>query len=585
MKAKKLLSIIAAVVMCVFSLASCSSSDSSSKGRSSSQTVKDSGVESSADNTDSTDKTEVFEAVNFTGSGEEVTDTRFFNTAVKIGITYPEGAQVYYTTDGSEPTKETNLYTEPIKLDGATGDFPSCLAIRAKAYYADGSESQTVTHTFFSLLGIDQRFNNIIFSLTGTPDDLFNAPDGLFYGKNFQLRGKQSERPIYVEAINADGTLMFEQGAGVRIFGAASRESSIKSLKLFARKSYDPEHGKFETDIFGTPHINGSTIDKYDKLVLRNAGNDFQFAYIRDELNQRLAAQAGYTDCEGVVPAVTYLNGEYYGLLWLHETYCDDLLKDKYGGETGLYEVIEGSEQYKNTDDDDENTAAAAQEFNDMYNRLAYSDLTDDANYNELASLIDVENYLDNYAFNIIVNNFDWPNNNYKCYRYYPAEGEETSGNADGRWRFILHDTDYCMGLYEQDVTMASYNNLLDIMLDNYNVMNENGERYSPLFVALLARADCKEYFLAKVKELLNGALSEENIIQTLDDMNNERYSEMQVYYKHLEEMKKTDSTIWSWYDEYLNRTENIRKFARSRRGYIVKYLTQQFDLPDGYFD
>ena len=122
-------------------------------------------------------------------------------------------------------------------------------------------------------------------------------------------------------------------------------------------------------------------------------------------------------------------------------------------------------------------------------------------------------------------------------------------------------------------------------MTDNYNVLNENGERYSPLFTALMERGDCKEYFLSKVKELLNGVLTADNIIQTLDDMNSERYKEMQIYYKHLESMKKSDPSIWSWYDEYLARTENIRIFARDRRDYIVKYLTQQFDLPDGYFD
>ncbi len=582
MKNKKLVSVLISVTLFVTFAASCkggntdSSSAESAVGEANSSDVSSSPVQ---------EMTNTVNAVTFSESETQTTDIRFLNETSLLEISFPEDAKVYYTTDGSEPDENAEAYTEPISLKAASGDFPECMVLKAKAFYADGSESDTVTHTFFSSSDIDTRFDNIVFSVTGDPDDLLNKPDGIFYGKNYELRGKQSEREVYVEAIDTDGSVIFEQKAGIRIFGAASRESSIKSVKLFARKSYDPEHGKFETDIFGTPHVNGGTVDKYDKLVLRNAGNDFQFAYIRDELNQRLAAQAGYTDCEGVVPAVMYLNGEYYGLMWLHETFCDDLLKDKYGGETGHYEVIEGREQVKKTDDDDEDTAAAAQEFNDMYDRLAYSDLTDDENYNELASLIDVENYLDNYAFNIIVNNFDWPNNNYKCYRYYPAEGEETSGQADGRWRFILHDTDYCMGLYQQDVTMANYNNLLDIMTDNYNVLNENGERYSPLFTALMERGDCKEYFLSKVKELLNGVLTADNIIQTLDDMNSERYKEMQIYYKHLESMKKSDPSIWSWYDEYLARTENIRIFARDRRDYIVKYLTQQFDLPDGYFD
>ncbi len=587
MTVKRLLAAVLAITM-TLCLTACegraSSSDDSVSSDSSSLAVNDSSSGQQNNNSGSSDdnsegNSETLEAVSFTEDGAKVTDTRFMSAFTDIIISAPEGATVYYTTDGSIPGSESEIYDGPIEIKPCFGDFPTCLLLRAKAVFQDGSESEVVTHTFFASFDINTRFNNPVFSITGDPDDLFNKPDGLFYGNNYELRGRESEREVYVEALDSSGNLIFEQGAGVRIFGAASRESSIKSLKLFARKSYKQGKGKFDINVFGTPSANGEAIGKYDKLVLRNAGNDFQFAFIRDELNQRLAAQAGYTDCEGVMPAVVYLNGSYYGLLWLHETFCDDLLKEKYGGEAGSYEVIEGKETEKMTDDDDEATAAAAKEFNDLYNKLAYSDLTDEANYSELCSLIDVENYLDNYAYNIYVNNYDWPQNNYKCYRYYAAEGEEYgSGSTDGRWRFLLHDTDYCMGLYEQDVTAAGYNNIR-------HIMTKDDERYSPLFTNLMAREDCRNYFLAKITELMNGVLSSENISETLDSMNKERYSEMQIYYSHLENLKRKDDSIWSWYDNYLKQTEMVRSFAKSRAGYVRKYLISQFELPEDYFD
>ncbi len=587
MTVKRILASVLAITM-TLCLTACEGGSSSSDGSASigvSSSLTDSSssgqTDSSSGGSDDSGESDsdILEAVSFTAEGAEVTDIRFLSAFTDVTISAPEGATVYYTTDGSIPSCESEVYSEPIEIKPCFGDFPTCLLLRAKAVFQDGSESEVVTHTFFASFDINTRFSNPVFSITGDPNDLFNKPDGIFYGKNYELRGRESEREVYVEAINSRGELIFEQGAGVRIFGAASRESSIKSLKLFARKAYEQGKGKFDINVFGTPSSSGEAIEKYDKLVLRNAGNDFQFAFIRDELNQRLAAQAGYTDCEGVLPAVVYLNGNYYGLLWLHETFCDDLLKDKYGGETGNYEVIEGKETEKKTDDDDEATAAAANEFNDLYNKLAYSDLTDEANYSELCSLIDVENYLDNYAYNIYVNNYDWPQNNYKCYRYYAAEGEEYgSGHADGRWRFLLHDTDYCMGLYEQDVTAAGYNNIK-------HIMTENDERYSPLFTNLMARQDCREYFLAKITELMNGVLSSENISQTLESMNKERYSEMQKYYSHLENLKRKDDSIWSWYDNYLKQTEMVRSFAKSRAGYVKKYLISQFELPEDYFD
>lgn len=547
-------------------------SDDSSKSRT------DSGDSKDADSKDADSNAAELLAVSFSGGETEVTEERFLSGHTSIVINAPENATVYYTTDGSIPDEDSEVYTEPITLKAGMGDFPECLLLRAKAVYQDGTESETVTHTFFASFDIDTRFSNPVFSICADPDDLFNKPDGLFYGRNYELRGRESERQAYIEALNSDGSVIFEQGAGIRIFGAASRESSIKSLKLFARKEYDPDHGKFALDIFQTNGVDGQTIDKYDKLVLRNAGNDFQFAYIRDELNQRLALKAGYTDCEGVVPAVVYLNGEYYGLLWLHETFCDDLLKDKYGGELGKYEVIEGKETVKKTDDDDEDNVKAATEFNETYDRLAYADLTDDSEYQKVCEFMDVENYLDNYAFNIYVNNFDWPQNNYKCYRYYAGEGEEYgSGATDGRWRFLLHDTDYCMDLYQQDVTAVGYNNIAEIM-------NPYSERYSPMFTALMERDDCREYFLGKIKELMDGALSADSIEQTLDEMTQERYSEMKIYYKHLEKMKKSDQTIWSWYENYLEHLEEIKVFARKRKGYVKGYLIDAFGLDEDYF-
>lgn len=577
MSLKKTICILTAAIMTMLSMSACS--DKKADTSSDSKADTSSGSKNDSSKVEDGSDAEVIEAISFSSDGYSVIDEHFFTGTCALGISAPDNATVYYTTDGSEPDSDSDIYSEPIPLNASFGDFPTCLILRAKAVYDGGGESEIVTHSFFASLDIYTRFSNLVFSISGDPDDLFNGPDGLFYKKNYELRGKESERPIYVEALSPDGEVIFEQGAGVRIYGAASRASSIKSLKLFARKSYDPDHGKFSINAFGTVGDDGDVIGKYDKLVLRNAGNDFQFAYIRDELNQRLAQQAGYTDYEAVLPAVVYLNGEYYGLLWLHETYCDDLLKDKYGDGEGSFEVIEGDERNKKTDDDNEENAAAAEEYNEMYNRLAYADLTDDSTYSELCGLIDVENYLENYAYNIYINNNDWPQNNYKCYRYYAAEGEVYSdGVLDGRWRYILHDTDYCMGLYEQNETQASYNNLS-------HIMNENSDRYSPLFTALMARDDCREFFLQEIKRLMNDALSSDNILQTLDSMNMERYSEMQIYYKHLESMKSYDNSIWSWYENYLSQTDLIRTFAKNRNSYMQKYLISQFDLSEDYFD
>ncbi len=510
------------------------------------------------------------QAMNFTKGMVTVTTENFLTAPTELTLSAPEGARIYYTLDGSEPDESATLYEAPIPMKGEVGNFPTSLVLRAKAYFADGSSSDVGTRTFFCAMDVNTRYKHVIFSITGDPAELYEKPDGIMYGDNVEQRGRESEREVYVEAINRDGSLVFEQGAGIRIYGAASRFSALKSFKLFARKEYDENHGQFDLDVFGTVGADGEVIPEYDKLVLRSYGNDFQFAFIRDELNQRLAAQAGYTDCEAVVPAVIYLNGEYYGLVYLHEAYCDDLFKDKYGKGEGKFEILEGKDTEMKLEEDDPDLATIAWQYNDRYAYFSDADLTDDAVYDELCAFMDVENYLQNFAFNICVNNRDWPQNNFKCYRYFAAEGEEYTPDTrlDGRWRYLLHDMDYSMGLYEQDETQARYNNLK-------RILTPGDERYSPLFARLLEREDCRSYFRSEMERLMNDVLSAENIQATLDEMTTERFFEMRYYYEHLENLKKENSDIWTWYDNLNEQTNIIRRFIQRRNDFLATYLEQ----------
>lgn len=518
------------------------------------------------------------EAMNFTLSNVTVTAQNFLTSPTELILTAPADAKIYYTTDGSEPDASSTLYEVPIRIKGEISNFPVSMVIRAKAYFADGTVSETATRTFFCAMDAETRYKHVIFSITGDPNELYNQPDGIMYGDNVELRGKESEREVYVEALNRDGSIIFEQSAGIRIYGAASRFSALKSFKLFARKEYDENHGQFDIDVFGTIGADGTVIPEYDKLVLRSYGNDFQFAFIRDELNQRLAAQAGYTDCEAVVPALVYLNGAYYGLVYLHESYCDDLFKDKYGDGAGKFEILEGSDTEKDVDEDDADMAAIAEEYNNQYAKFSAADLTDDAVYAELCAFMDVENYLQNFAFNICINNKDWPQNNFKCYRYFAAEGEEyaAEGALDGRWRYLLHDMDYSMGLYEQTETQANYNNLK-------HILTPGDERYSALFASLMVREECRTYFRAEMERLMNGVLSSENILATLDEMSSERFFEMRYYYEHLESMKDENEDIWTWYDNLTEQTNLLRSFVKQRNDYLQQFLDDalaQYDTP-----
>lgn len=499
----------------------------------------------------------------------------FFSEDLELELVLRSNKEGYitYTMDGSEPQQDGIRYEVPLLLEGTEEMSPKVYAIRAKAWYLDGASSDTYVHTYFVGDKVSERYSTMIFSITGNPSDLTEGPDGILFGENYSQRGRESERKVYIEAMSAEGAPLFQQYAGARVFGGSSREWVIKSLKLFARKEYQESMGTFETTVFGSKTLDGTKpINKYDKLVLRNGGDDFQNGFIRDELAQRLAEKAGFDAYEAVVPAVAYLNGEYYGFYWLHESYCDKYFQYRNGKSKGEYVVLEGSDRHKSYSDD-EMENAAAKEYNALYKKYSNLDLTVEEHYEELCAVVDVENYLDYMSFNMYISNTDWPQGNYRCFRYYATEGEAYGeGEMDGRWRFLMHDADIGFAMYTSAKSAAQRNDVEQVLDSSHN-------RYSVLLKALLQREDCKQYFISKMLEYRDGVLSYESVCETLDGMCAERDTELEFYFDHFIGLKKNHSGIYASRKSTDSSIQKIKDFINLRGDYMTKYLEEYFNV------
>ena len=478
----------------------------------------------------------------------------FYSSSQYLNLGAEGADKILYTRDGSDPREGGKAYRSQITLR-ADGDGIAAHTISACAVYPDGSTSEPVTRTFLIGGGISGRFDCLVFSVTVDPDDLYNYEDGIFIaGKmrddylatnptreirptdpaNWNQRGRAGERDAYVEVFEYDGACVISQPCGLRIFGGWSRSNDQKNLKLYARSEYSETDNRFRYEFFPDAHDSrGNKIASYKKLALRACANDAGSLYARDDAISALAEATGI-EVKASRPAAIFLNGEYYGFAWCQQVFSEDLLDHKYNVEDGSWDILKGCEYMMIEDEDDPDWAEKNQAWRDMYS-YAYKDLTDYSVYAELCELIDVDNFLTYYALNSYIGNGDWPNNNYKVFRCAsdsPVYGGEPP--FDGKWRYMLYDTDFAFGLYNTDFLS---NHMSQLFKEDFfgvfpedwrDDVHDKGDMYykrSDLLISLCKRDDVRERFIEILCGISGYYFNPERVADYFD-----RYCEMRLH-------------------------------------------------------
>lgn len=501
-------------------------------------------------------------------------------------------ADIYYTMDGSLPAEGAMRYEEPIKL--TAGEELKAVPIRAVACYEGGESSPIYTKTYFLGKQAEERFSTKIVSITGDPEDFYDYDRGILVpGRirdayamanpdedftdtapaNYNLRGMESERPIYAEIWDADGTCLVSQNMGMRVHGGTSRGNDMKSLRLIARKDYGEKRISQELFLNNSSDWTGNPITEYKQVILRNHGNDHEKAYLRNELGQRLARDAGFLDTQEFCAASVWLNGQYYGFEWMEESYDDVYFQTHYGtkNDEGSWQVLAPHRGSANIYTEDEAEAQAAWDFNIAYGYLL-RDLTDDSIFAELEQQLDIDNFLQYCAIEIYLSNPDWPNNNCKAYRWY-ANGRNYSGPyLDGRWRFLLYDLD--VGMARTGSSMADNPTLGEVLREE----ESNWDREEPLLRALLQREDMRKRFTEIMENMMEGAFSYEHACQVIDEIQQEMEGELEYQISLIAEKKAQEfagAEEASQYQKsvYEEEIEKIKEFFRLRPEVMQKEL------------
>ena len=507
----------------------------------------------------------------------------FYDHTIEVELTCPdEEAVIFYTTNGNDPTSASQKYSKPITITAKN----TVNATTIKAIAVNGEKrSDTALKSYVVGKSIDDRFdeNTLVFVLSTDEYNLYDYYNGIAvegflrdqYIKeeytggeinptapaNYNIRGRESERDMYVEVFGSDGEQLISQAAGARVVGGYSRANDQKSFRLIARNVYSEGNGKFKYPFFRNARdVYGTLLTKFDRITLRDGANDREFAGLRDELSMTLAFDAGFMDAQNVRPAAVFLNSEYYGFAWLHEAFSNDYLEMKYGGNKDNYRIV-GAKELEIESDDPEDEQAVA-DFNKVV-ALAEKDLTFDIYFKQFCDLVDIDNLMLYYAMQIYIDNKDWPGNNFKAWRYYPSEGEEvTSGYLDGKWRFMLFDAEYAWSLYGN-----GYNdNTLKAVLTGRHMQGA-----SHILRGLLYRKDMQEKFAATICELYCGAFEPEHVIGTLEELIAESDHEQMYALEHGYTSEWANK--WTFDDS----RQQIRDFANYRPVIVRRNIMSQF--------
>ena len=451
-----------------------------------------------------------------------------------------ENAQIYYTTDGSDPTENSILCSGDISIENRTSQpndlseisgvstafkAPNGLVfkgtvIKARAI-SDESKTPIFVNSYFVSEDIFTRYDVKVISITTERDNLFSKQNGIYMSPNYLESGELYERSAFVEVFDSDGSCQIAQPAGIRIHGGASRNYQQKSFRIYARENPEYQSGglkTFESNLFdGTvTDFRGDIITKYKRFMLRNGGNDWDKKFIQDAFIQDVCAPLDF-DTQGYRPAVAFINGEFWGMYDLRERYDDqyfryhyklndnkDVAMLKLSSEDGKRDILtleEGDEQYLN-------------EYLEHYNWILENSLRTPENYDTACKYFDPSNMMDYVIANVYFKNWDWPQNNVVIWK-----NTNPQNDFDDRWRFAMLDNDYTLEANGK----LNTDNILENRIYGKDQPSESvkGWKLSRLFAAFLENDNFRNETIRRYNDYMNTIFDKEILSSRLDEMYN----------------------------------------------------------------
>ncbi len=447
----------------------------------------------------------------------------------------PEGTEIRYTINGSEPTLSSTLYKNPIIISGNS-------IIRARLFCSGYTSPRSVTHSYITH---PRAVTLPVVSICTDNKYLYDSKIGIYVDGTYSSSRKNYEydwrRPVNIELFESEGTpSVINQLCEARVQGGASRGSMLKSLAVYANKRFGEK--RFDYEFF--PDQRPDMTD-YKSIILRNAGNDFDYLYMRDAVIQCTMASNCDLDWQAWRPAIVYINGVYKGMLNIRErSNADNIFTN--------YEHLEDIDLIENWTELKDGDWTHYNAFKTFYTEHGHT-------MAEYEQWMDCEEYINLMVMNLFYNNQDFPGNNFVMWR---------PRTEDGRWRFIAKDTDFGLGLYGSS---ASYNSIAWIYNPSYDSDRSWANQYdhTRLFRRLMDDADFSREFIDHAAVYMGDFMNISGTRKYWDPM----YDLIKDEYPHHRKL------INQWWPNYSSELSTARNWLSSRTEQFYKHLADYYKL------
>jgi len=529
----------------------------------------------------------------------------YYSQGFSLQLSAEDADEIYYTLNGDEPDSTSFKYSSPIQISDRTGGNPSYSLISSISHSYSPWVSPTGPIQLFTVVrarskkgstwsdiasgsfmihqkGAD-RYSLPVISIITDSLHLFGYESGIYVlGKtfddwkarnpdgteglstpaNYTQRGRDWERPAHFEFFNENGDPDISMDIGIRIHGGGSRSFQQKTLRIYTRSDYGNSR-------FDYPFFLDQSLREYKRLQLRNSGQDWMKTALRDGFMQTLVRHLPF-ETMAFRQSVLFVNGEFWGIANIRERYDDDYLAIKFDIDKSKMDYLSGNASVEE---------GSADHYKAMLSYISANGVEDSTHYNYIKTQMDVESFTLYYLSNIYFNNRDWPHNNIDFWRYDTEYDPEAELGLDGRWRWMMFDTDFGFAWTDRH-TEFKYQDHVQQNLLAHVIRDDHWSTF--LMNELLKNESYKVYFINSYRDLMNTSFEKNRVVSVLDSLQ----AVIAPYIvEHIDRWGNSDHR-WSMpksVEEWNTNVNYMRRFANERESYLNGHFRTAFSLDTLY--